>query len=78
MSDAPPIGSGWLEGQRRAVTVLVVLALLSLVLVVMASGCLLPGSTEAVRALLTHMNHLSAGGWGAPAVFPSDRVFAKS
>src|SRR5437763_14682688 len=38
MSDAPPIGSGWLEGQRRAVTVLVVLALLSLVLVVMARG----------------------------------------
>src|SRR5437588_8669866 len=38
MSDAPPAEVGWLEGQRRAVTVLVVLGLLSLVLVVMARG----------------------------------------
>jgi hypothetical protein len=43
-----------------------------------AEGCVLSGNDAETRNVLTAMNNLSEGTWGAPTVFPSDRVFSKS
>ena len=43
----------------------------------LAAGCLLEQPADA-RLVLTQMNNLTEGGWGAPVVFPRDRVFAKA
>jgi hypothetical protein len=44
----------------------------------LADGCVLANNPSGAKLMLTYMNSLTEGDWGAPQVFPRDRVFAKS